>query len=450
MITAKFNSMKNYLLAIVACLSISLYGQDVHTGYHSNSFLLQSTVNPAAFPEGDMVISLPVLANTSYSIKWPFSLNDILEKGADDSLRISLPHLSSNLSEDNIFSAEMHRNLFFAGLKVGKKKNIFAYVGDDIVSSFGINLSDEFVNYIVKGNASFLNEQQSFDQERIDVMVYNKFYMGASMKLDEKWNVGARLNFLTGILNVHTERMNLGFYTDSTSAPIYETTLSADMLIQTSGLGLMTDTLEFNPISNSGFSLDLGASYKYNEDWLFSLALKDIGSINWAQENNKLYTTDAKSTYVIEGLTQSSAGAEDLGVQMEEITDSLRASLEPTSVEKSYATNLNASIYLGAQYQLSEKHQFSALLHTRKKYDRPFTVFNLGYQYQLAKSLELLASYRNYNGINNIGAGMVWNPGIVQLHFILDNLMVADVFDAQNFAYQFGLSFHFGKDGKKK
>lgn len=448
MITAKRNSMKNYLLAILACLSMSIQAQDVHTAYHSNSFLLQSSANPAIFPEANIIVGFPALANSSYNVQWPFSLNDILEKGSDDSLRISLPHLASNLNEENFLALDMSRNLFFIGVKVGKKKDIFAYVGDDVYTSVGMNLSDKFINYLASGNASFLNQQQNFDQERIEAMIYNKFYLGASYKLDEKWNVGARLNFLTGMFNIHTDRFKLGLYTDSTSSPIYQTTLSTDMLIQTSGTGMITDSLEFNPIANKGFSVDLGATYKYDEQWTFSMAIKDLGGINWAEENSELYTTDGESSFVIEGLTQTSVGAEDLGEQMEEIVDSLTTQLEPTSINKAYRTKLNTGLYLGAEYRLSDEHQFSALLHRTKRMDRGFTVFSLAYEYQLAKSLEVLASYRNFNGIHNMGTGMVWSPGAVQLHFIVDNIMMLDVFDAKNFAYQFGLSFHFGKESK--
>lgn len=444
-ITQTMKIIKHFILVSLAVIASNIQAQDIHTGYHSNSFLLQSSVNPAIFPQANTIVSFPMLANTSYNFQLPFSLNEILEKGNDDSLRISLPHIASNTSKHNILHGNISRNLFFIGLKVGKKKDIFAYIGDDIYGSFGMNLSGNFIDYLAKGNASFLNNQQYFDDERFEVLAYNKLYLGASYMINNQWNVGARLNFLTGLVNIHSNKMSIGLYTDSTSSPIYQTTISTDMLIQTSGIGLTTDSLEFNPIANRGFSLDLGTSYKYSDEWTFSLAVKDLGAINWSEENSKLYDTEGESSFVIEGLTQTSSGGEDLIDQMEGILDSLTSHLELVGLNKSYKTKLNSNIYLGAHYTLSTKHQFSALFHRTKRMDQGFTVFSLAYHNQLTKSFELLGSYRNLNGINNLGTGFVWNSNAMQLHFIVDNILVFDVFDAKSFAYQFGLSFHFGK-----
>ena len=77
--------------------------------------------------------------------------------------------------------------------------------------------------------------------------------------------------------------------------------------------------------------------------------------------------------------------------------------------------------------------------------DSRLNVFNLGYQFQVAESLEFLASYQNFNGLSNLGTGFVWSPGVLQMHLILDNMLAADLFDAKNLFLQIGFSFQFGK-----
>ena len=94
-------------------------------------------------------------------------------------------------------------------------------------------------------------------------------------------------------------------------------------------MGLITDTLSHNTLINSGFAFDIGASYKYNNQLEFSVALNDIGSINWAEENNQFYTTEGEVEFIIDGLTYSSSGDENLENQLEEITDSLISTMEP-------------------------------------------------------------------------------------------------------------------------
>ena len=421
-------------------ITFSLSAQNIHSGYHSNAFILNSNSNPSSFPEGKVVVGFPALSHFSLGLQSPLTLNELFKKGEDDSLRLNIPSIPSFLDDKDALLLNARNQLFYLGFKVGEKKNIFAYIGDEIVADVGLKLSGNLVDYLTKGNAQFLNRQMNFNDQRLDVSVYNSFYIGVSSVIDDHLNVGTRIKFLNGIANVNTESLNLGLYTDSTSIPIFQTTMLADVNIMTSGLSSSSD-----PLLNSGFAVDLGASYKYNKKFEFSLAINDLGSINWAEENNEFYTTDGEAEFVIDGLTQSSSGDEDLEAQLEEITDSLSTTMEPITTTGSYKTKLNSSVFLGVAYTLNKQHSFSLLFHTRKNLDSRLNVINLGYQYQVAESLQLLASYQNFNGLSNLGTGFVWSPGALQMHLILDNMLAADLFDAKNLFLQLGFSLQFGK-----
>jgi hypothetical protein len=437
--------MKKYIFLIVCLLGINLSAQSVLTGYHSNSFMLQSSANASVFPEANFVLGFPGLSTLSYSLQWPLSLNELFEKGSDDSLRLSLPLLNSNLLEHNLLSTSFRNQLFQIGFKVGVKKNIFVYAGDELVVDAGMQFSDKFMSYLTQGNANFLNQQMDFNSEKVEITSYNSFYIGSALKVNEELEVGARVKFLKGIANIHTNKFKLGFYTDSTASPVFATTLNADVLLQTSGQGAVNDTIDFDVMLNNGFAIDLGASYKFTEQLSASFAINDIGSIKWAEYNNALYTTDGEVDFVFTGLTQSSSGAEDLQAQMEEISDSLMSIMEPKEIKGSYKTKLNPSLYLGVSYDLNDKHHFSGLYHRKQNIAKAMNVFSLGYQFQLAKSLQLLASCQTIGGVGAIGTGFVWSPSLLQMHFVLDNILVTDVFDAKNFFLQMGLSFHFGR-----
>lgn len=421
-------------------ITFSLSAQNIHSGYHSNAFILNSNSNPASFPEAKVVVGFPALSHFSLGLQSPLSLNELYKKGEGDSLRLNIPSIPLFLDDKDALLLNARNQLFYLGFKVGKKKNIFAYLGDEVVADVGLKLSGNLVDYLTKGNAQFLNRQMNFNDQRLDVSVYNSFYIGVSSAIDDHLNVGTRIKFLSGIANVNTESLNLGLYTDSTSIPIFQTTMLADVNIMTSGLSSSSD-----PLLNSGFAVDLGASYKYNKKFKFSLAINDLGSINWAEENNEFYTTDGEAEFVIDGLTQSSSGDEDLEAQLEEITDSLSTTMEPITTTGSYKTKLNSNVFLGIAYTLNKQHSFSLLFHTRKNLDSRLNVINLGYQYQVAESLQLLASYQNFNGLSNLGTGFVWSPGALQMHLILDNILAADLFDAKNLFLQLGFSLQFGK-----
>ena len=432
--------MRKYIFILLSMITLCLSAQNIHSGYHSNAFILNSNSNPASFPEAKVVVGFPALSHFSVGLQSPLSLNELYEKGEDDSLRLNIPSIPSFLGEKDALLLNARNQLFYLGFKVGKKKKVFAYLGDEIVADVGLKLSGNLVDYLTQGNAQFLNRQMNFNDQRLDVSVYNSFYIGASSAITDKLNVGTRIKLLNGIANVNTESLNLGLYTDSTSVPIFRTSMLADINIMTSGLSSSSD-----PLLNSGFAVDIGASYKYNKNFEFSLAINDIGSINWAEENNEFFTTEGETEFVIDGLTQSSSTDDNLETQLEEILDSLKISMEPITTTGSYKTNLNSSVFIGVAYTLNKQHSFSLLFHTRKNLDSRLNVFNIGYQYQVAESLQLLASYQNFNGLSNLGTGFVWSPGALQMHLILDNMLAADLFDAKNLFLQLGFSLQFGK-----
>lgn len=437
--------MKNYILIVVLFFSFGLCAQNIYTGYYSNAFLLKSNLNPAAFPEENVILGFPAFSNFNFGMQLPLSLNELFEKGKDDSLRLNIPSIPSFIDYNDVLSLNVRHQIFYLGFKVGKKKNIFTYIGDEIVADFRLRLSSSLVDYFTNGNAQFLNRQMNFNNEQLNGSIYNSLFIGISSTINDKLNIGTRLKILNGIGNVNTKKINLGFYTDSTSVPIYQTNILADMNINTSGMGLITDTLSHNPLINSGFAFDIGASYKYNNQLEFSVALNDIGSINWAEENNQFYTTEGEVEFIIDGLTYSSSGDENLENQLEEITDSLISIMEPIKTSGSYKTKLNSSLYLGLSYSLNKKHSFSLLFHARNNLDSRLNVFNIGYQYQVVESLQLLASYQNFNGLSNLGTGFVWTPGKLQMHLIIDNILAVDLFDAKNIFLQLGFSLKFGK-----
>lgn len=431
--------MKKYIFAFITILYSSMYAQSIHTGYHSDAFILRSVSNPAAIPESNSVFGVSGLSNISIGLQSPLSLNEVFQKGQDDSLRVHFPSIVSNLDDQDAFNFSGRINLLNLGFRIGYDKNVFIYLGDEVVVDVNAKISSDVFEYLTKGNAAFLDRQMNFDKERIDAISYNSLYLGSAVQVSDELSLGLRLKYLSGISSIHTEKLLLGLHTDS---EFYQTTLTADILIKSSGFG----TSELNPMSNSGFALDVGAIYQATDELELSFALTDVGSINWAAENNEYHTTDGEKTFLFEGLTQSSGQVEDLEKQMEDIADSLANTMEVNTVnDVSYTTNLNSNLIVSGKYQLTDKHGFSLLFHSKKLPESRINAYAAGYQFQLAKSFEILASYKNFNGISNIGGGFVWSPGPFQWHMLAENL-VLDVFDLKNVALHFGLSLNFGRD----
>ena len=80
-------------------ITLCLSAQNIHSGYHSNAFILNSNSNPATFPEAKVVVGFPALSHFSVGLQSPLSLNELYEKGEDDSLRLNIPSIPSFLDD---------------------------------------------------------------------------------------------------------------------------------------------------------------------------------------------------------------------------------------------------------------------------------------------------------------------------------------------------------------
>ena len=94
--------MRKYVFVLFSIVTLSLSAQNIHSGYHSNAFILNSSSNPAAFPEAKVVFGFPachILVRITVTIKF----NELFEKGEDDSLRLNIPSVPSFLGEKDAF-----------------------------------------------------------------------------------------------------------------------------------------------------------------------------------------------------------------------------------------------------------------------------------------------------------------------------------------------------------
>jgi len=114
--------MRKYIFVLLSIVTLSLSAQNIHSGYHSNAFILNSNSNPAAFPEAKVVIGFPALSHFSLGLQSPLSLNELYEKGEDDSLRLNIPSVPSFLGEKDALLLNARNQLFIWVLKLGKRK----------------------------------------------------------------------------------------------------------------------------------------------------------------------------------------------------------------------------------------------------------------------------------------------------------------------------------------
>src|SRR5690606_8645925 len=108
------------------------------------------------------------------------------------------------------------------------------------------------------------------------------YYIGYQKSINDKLSLGGRFKYIVGQGHAYVERMNAKVTTLDNSNLEIET----DIVIKTAGI---RDYIEDNPFDiktsvfpdNSGFGVDLGAHYIFDDKWSFSASVIDLGFINW-------------------------------------------------------------------------------------------------------------------------------------------------------------------------
>lgn len=264
----------------------------------SRADFVRTQLNPSYIPtDADFVIGIPLLSDINVSAHMPFTLHDV-DKPSDDKqlLRAYYDRLIKNLSgkdsgldaQVNLLQFGFKTNVGFFTFSFGLKGSAFA----SIDKSFGTLLSD--------GNINTLGEWQRGRMGSIRTYVYNELAIGyATDKLlsDGRLQVGARLKLLGGQLYAELVQSDFGLYTspsgDKLRLEAYQMGyINARGLPRTNAQGKIdwgtadiASAVRPHFPANYGLGVDLGASYKIDDQWSVSLSLRDLGFIRWSGSN---------------------------------------------------------------------------------------------------------------------------------------------------------------------
>jgi hypothetical protein len=196
--------------------------------------------------------------------------------------------------------------------------------------------------------------------------------LGHSRDIDEQWRVGGKFKVLFGIgqAEAKADRLRITM-NDDVWAIDADTRLNASVgntsweyedahLNAPDGRRRVDGIDEVKPGMNGfGLGLDLGATYKLDDDWQFSATLTDLGFISW---NNTLQAS-SRGTYQFDGFDEFYAGGngEKIGTQFEQIGDDLEELFSLYDDGKgSKTTALSTTLNLGGEYTLPSYRNFTA------------------------------------------------------------------------------------------
>jgi len=252
--------------------------------------------------------------------------------------------------------ANFSTSLFSFALKPGIEVGTFAISIIDFAGG-NFTIPQAIVDLGLNGNQP--GKKYDFNDEKFKswwIRNYGISYSREFKMESESWlkniSAGVSLKFVHGYYYAGIEKINTNLETGTYN----EIQGNADMIGYSAfsddfGVKYDFDSLQhqskfglFMPPAGKGFGFDIGLSFLLQDNWNISLALTDIGSINWTKNTAKFFAAGA---ILIDDLTNQK--------QLDSLKDKFTGDAEKI---ESFSTGLPTVFRFGLGYQLNEEDNF--------------------------------------------------------------------------------------------
>ncbi len=434
--------MKKTLITLSLIFSVLFsHAQQGLTIYNMDVIGQSIQVNPSLMPENGGYIGIPALSSTNVLFtNSGFTWRDLHYKRNDDSIMIDINNAVSKLPEKNYISFSARSTIMEGGFKL--RNNYFSLnVTEKAFMNF--TFPKELMQLLLQGNGAFIGQEIDLRKLSFDATHYREYGIGWTRALSKKVTMGGRVKYLYGMENFSTSKSNLSFYT---APDDYSLELTSGYTVNTSSGG--GGNYMFG-LKNTGFAFDLGITYFYTERWKFNASIVDFGSISW-KNNVKNYVT-ADGSYSFNGIDLNEFMS-DSSSSIDNVTDSLSNSFEPTENSDPYKTNIPTHVAFNVSYMLDSKMSATGLLHATIFRETVQPTFTVALNRRLTNNFSASINYSMINHhINNIGAGLALSAGAFQFYMLSDNwLGTINPLSHHTMNIHFGFNLIFGKQKTKK
>ena len=295
-------------------------------------------------------------------------------------------------------------------------------------------------------NGTEEGETYQFDGAALDLSAFDEITLGWSGEIVRNLRLGVHGKLLFGVGNLATTQSQLELTTSedvwnirsdmmlNASLPFAEVQYDQDGNVE--DVVLKEDIENFNAwklpkymfnARNFGLGVDIGINYRPIHELLVSASVMDIGYIRWKDEvHDVTYHTEfdyegleVNPFEIPEGMTFG----EHLDSLANETLDSLSSFLVFTP-GNFYSQRLHTKLYLGASYHVTPKISVGLLSRTDFLKDKINQQFTASANLTTGRMLNFTMSYSYINSyFKNIGAGVSFNLGPVNMYVISDNAL---------------------------
>jgi hypothetical protein len=417
-------------------------------GIHFMQGVWQSNLtNPANLPSHKVVLALPGFYNQTRVDN--FNYNDVVRTDNQGNTTIDLNNVIDKMDVENIIRQQVDIPTVSLGMRINQ---IFLQIGHSFHVNGYLDYPKELAQVVWQGNAQFIGQTVDIGPDVL-FQAYNSFFLGAAGEIAPGVVIGGRFKVLSGTADLSTQNRSLQLTTDS---EIYQSTINADYVINSTGLinydgfnsntaiDFSDDNLNFDRLvsSNYGLAFDLGVRANFGQ-WSFAASALDLGSITWREDATN---TRLQGNYEFKGLDILKEVLLDSASTIS-IADTLEALYQVEETTSSYSTALPSKFYFSASIQATDTWSIGALAYIERYREIFQTTVGVNANAQLTNFLSVGGIYSFTDAEPfRLGANAAIRFGPVQLVAATDNLITAFRLEDSNSAnFRLGLNLVFGK-----
>jgi hypothetical protein len=457
--------MRKFSLILILLVSLNCFSQNKQILYNFTSVPQTMLTNPGSDVNYNWFVGIPLLSGFSANVgSSGFSAYDFFANNGVD-FNANLRNVVFSTSRNDKVAMNEQLEIFSGGFKLGDWQDNSAFL------SFGMYQELDILTYMPKdfgilaldGNKDYIGKV--FDMSDLNARgeLLSVFHLGIHKKVNEKLILGARGKIYSSIFNVSSTKNSGYFYTILGTNSIYDQVISANGLVNTSGLTNYIDNYSGNAKSdimkktflggNLGLGLDLGLTYYPKENLQFTASLIDIGFI---QHTKEIESYRLKGYYNYVGLTPDFilGNPNDL---LQEFNDAIPLDTLHTKYTTWRPVKFNSSIqYSFGDGRSSEcncvggnKNKYinsvGAQLFVMSTPRTPLMALTGYFKRHIFDSLEMKATYTvDSFTAKNIGLGLSTTLGKVNFYILADNLLsYRDISKANSLSFQMGFNIIF-------
>ncbi len=452
------------IIALIFISTASIWSQS--NSLYFNKKIYQSTqLNPARQPDCRVTIALPVISEIYIDFKnTGFAYKNFFKKvsTSSDSLKFS-PDI--NGFYDNL------KPLNYQTLNTKISFGSLAFWIHDFYLTLDASLNNfESFSYpkslflIKNGNYFTDGSYISATNLGFNFNSYLEYSIGLSKEIIPGLTIGAKIKFLSGIVNFNTKNFQLDWHVSTADTAIYDYTFNTSYTFRTSSplkikpiydskghlVDMQTNSGSLDPSGNTldaikqafkdhnnGFAVDLGIIYNLNNKFEFSASILDLGFIKW--KNNPYTFTTADNSFVFSGLDPEKyignnsifqlikSGEIDsiLNNYQNDMIDTVAKLTQPDIDSNTYSAGLNTKFHLGAAYTPNDWFNIGILYNGMLINNKLLSGLTLSSNLMFWRGWSLSLNYNIFsNSYNNVGVGFSYKIGPFQSYILMDNVAI--------------------------